>query len=107
MRNMLALSIATLATLGTLTASPAQADQIEPADRVVKTQRVVYAEQQGRRLYVELNNGATYSMRPCRYEDSRNCFWSAGQRGNGVGTSFVDVKGDLIRIPARVMSASR
>lgn len=26
---------------------------------------------------------------PCEYEDSVNCFWDAGQMGNGRGHSFV------------------
>lgn len=30
---------------------------------------------------------------PCRYEDSRNCVWYAGKRGNGKGKSFIDVQG--------------
>ncbi len=25
---------------------------------------------------------------PCYYEDSVNCYWDAGRRGNGVGQSF-------------------
>lgn len=26
--------------------------------------------------------------KPCKYEDSKNCFWDAGQRGDGKGHSF-------------------
>jgi len=30
---------------------------------------------------------------PCASEDDANCFWDAAQRGNGVGTDFVDYEG--------------
>lgn len=30
---------------------------------------------------------------PCEHEDSTNCYWDAGERGNGEGVSFVDVDG--------------
>jgi hypothetical protein len=26
--------------------------------------------------------------KPCKFEDSRNCYWDAGVRGNGKGRSF-------------------
>lgn len=29
----------------------------------------------------------------CPTEDSTNCYWDAQSRGNGIGTSFVDVGG--------------
>lgn len=68
--------------------------QVEKRDRPVKAVKVVYAERlEGGRLYYELNNGATFVTTACQYEDSRNCWWNAGKRGNGVGHSFVDLKG--------------
>ena len=30
------------------------------------------------------------AVTPCEEEDSRNCYWYAGGRGNNVGTSFVN-----------------
>lgn len=30
---------------------------------------------------------------PCPSEDSPNCYWDAGNMGNGVGQSFVDIGG--------------
>jgi len=30
---------------------------------------------------------------PCPSEDTHGCYWDAAHRGNGVGTSFVDVAG--------------
>lgn len=30
---------------------------------------------------------------PCAMEDSANCYWDAASRGNGEGTSFVDIEG--------------
>lgn len=85
-------AVAAIATL--LGITDAHADQIEPADRDVNTVRVTYVEPMGRvALYVELNNGATYRLRPCIYEDGssqpKGCFWDAGNRGNHVGDSFV------------------
>ena len=38
---------------------------------------------------------ASKHLRPCRYEDSRNCFWDASSRGNGVGNSFIDLNGKV------------
>ena len=31
---------------------------------------------------------ATAGPPPCEYEDSNNCFWDAGESGNGEGHSF-------------------
>ena len=49
---------------------------------------------------IKVVNPTTYgspanSVKPCVTEDSRNCTWD-GRRNNGVGASFVDVKGSLI-----------
>jgi len=51
-----------------------------------------------RRGYVEarLNNGALYRLRPCKQEDSRNCYWDAEFRGNGAGHSFADIRGSVV-----------
>lgn len=42
-------------------------------------------------------------LRPCPQEDSRNCYWDAGHRGNGIGHSFVDLNGTAyyLRGPVR------
>lgn len=32
-------------------------------------------------------------LTPCEQEDSANCYWDNEVRGNGVGTSFVDIDG--------------
>lgn len=79
----------------------AYAGQLEPADRDVSHIRVSYVEPVGRvALYVELNNGATYRLRPCRLEDGSGqrggCYWDAGDRGNGIGDSFAVISGRLI-----------
>jgi hypothetical protein len=34
---------------------------------------------------------------PCAAEDSHNCYWDAQHRGNGLGTSFVDLGGVTFR----------
>lgn len=75
---------------------------LEGADSHPRHVRVAYAEPLTRgHVYVELNNGATYRFTPCAREDSRNCYWDAQTRGNGHGHSFVNLAGDVLRIPAR------
>lgn len=32
-------------------------------------------------------------LRPCPTDDSSNCYWNARVRGNGLGTSYIDVRG--------------
>lgn len=89
-----ATALAPLDTLNGALVPAAHADQLEPADRNVTRVRVTYVEPIGaRRLFVELNNGAAYRLNPCRYEDGRQCYWDADDRGNGVGRSFVAVSG--------------
>jgi hypothetical protein len=39
------------------------------------------------------SESALAPLPPCEYEDSENCFWDAGEAGNGEGTSFVDIDG--------------
>jgi hypothetical protein len=34
-----------------------------------------------------------YSLPACAEEDSTNCYWDAQSRGNGKGTSFVNLNG--------------
>lgn len=106
--NRIAVAVAA-AILGSLTMAvdshAATPGQVEPADRSPRTVRVVYVEQaMPGRWMVELNNGASYRLPGCRFEDSRNCVWDAGTRGNGRGRSFTDVGGELYRIPARLMA---
>lgn len=33
-----------------------------------------------------------WQTRPCKYEDSVNCYWDAQARGNGEGHSFYSVR---------------
>jgi len=71
----------------------AYADQLETADTHVSQLRVTYVEPFYRsRLYVELNNGAAYRLRACKYEDGSGqrggCYWDASDRGNHIGDSF-------------------
>ena len=77
-------------------ATPAHAEQIEAPDRSVDTMRVSYVEPMRGHLYVELNDGSTWTLRPCRFEDGRHCYWDAGTRGNNRGRSFVVVRGTAI-----------
>lgn len=106
MKHSLRLAAARLAavTLGiTLLAfaHPADADakavRIEKADRPggkVLAYVEPYTTRKGKaRLYVEFRDGSAWRFTPCRYEDSNNCFWDAQNRGNGIGNSFVALRG--------------
>lgn len=39
------------------------------------------------------HNGQEVVLPACEYEDSSNCYWDAGARGNGQGQSFYDIAG--------------
>lgn len=45
-------------------------------------------------------DGFKRSLRPCREEDSRNCYWDARRAGNQVGASFIDVRGHASHLRA-------
>lgn len=36
---------------------------------------------------------------PCATEDSSTCYWDASTHGNGTGSSFIDVGGDVYYLP--------
>lgn len=86
-------------------ATPAKAPrfvQVEQADRPVMHRRVTYVEHMSRgRLYVELNNGATFRFPSCHYEDSRNCWWDAETRGTRTGHSFVNLRGHVLYLDGK------
>jgi len=42
---------------------------------------------------VFVHAGKEVILPPCQWEDSTNCYWDAGERGNGLGTSFYDIGG--------------
>lgn len=43
--------------------------------------------------YNALTDALANRLPACEYEDSRNCVWFAQDRGNGIGTSFVNIYG--------------
>lgn len=47
---------------------------------------------------VRFNTGSKWRVVPCKHEDSNNCYWNARKRGNGIGTSFVTLKGKTYAI---------
>lgn len=98
MKKLMISLIAALAMVGGVAApASAKAFHVERADHHVKHVKITYWQQiRPRRYYVELNNGATYVATPCKYEDSRNCFWDAGNFGNRIGYSFLDLRGHAI-----------
>lgn len=42
---------------------------------------------------------ATALATPCAVEDDENCYWIASEAGNGVGSSFVNVRGEVHPLP--------
>ena len=47
-----------------------------------------------------LIDDVAYALRtPCPEEDSPDCYWDASTRGNGVGTSFVNIGGNILPFP--------
>lgn len=95
------VAVAILGALIGLWISPgrAYAGQVEPADRDVKRLSVTYAEPVDRRaVFVEMNDGSAWMLRPCRSEDARTCYWDARRFGNGVGRSFVVLRGRVVYV---------
>lgn len=37
-----------------------------------------------------------HNWEPCPTEDSTNCYWDAGTRGNGEGQSFIAFTDDIV-----------
>lgn len=50
----------------------------------MRTQSVSVSPSSGRTFA----RAVTIPTTPCKFEDSRDCFWDAGVRGNGHGWSF-------------------
>lgn len=99
-----ALALALAGSLATLTtpahAGTGSAVRVEPPVRKVAHVRVTYVQRERtNRLSIEFNTGSLWSVRPCRYEDSKNCYWDARSRGNGKGRSFVTLKGKTYYSP--------
>lgn len=96
MRYILAI-LATLALVGL--ASPSHAGtgrttRLEPPVRHVAHVKVVSVQEtRTSRLWIEFNTGSLWSVAPCKWEHSNNCYWDARKRGNGKGKSFVTLKG--------------
>lgn len=40
-----------------------------------------------------------HSIPSCEVEDSQDCFWDAGESGNGDGQSFIDIGGKVYYTP--------
>lgn len=75
-------------------ASASASEEIAKKDlRITHSNLISKEDDTKKRLYVELNDGSTYLLRKCVYEDSARCYWDAGSSGNGVGKSFVSLRG--------------
>ena len=90
MKYIATLIIAALAVL----VAPSPGAHAAPSKKyrhspVVLVQQIGNANQYA----VVLRNGHTWIVPRCRLEDSRNCWWDAGKRGNRSGRSFADLNG--------------
>lgn len=83
---IIAIMAALLAPTGQAHAAPS---------KKVKRSPVALVQQIGtnNQFAVVLRNGHTWIVPRCKYEDSRNCWWDAGKRGNKRGKSFADLNG--------------
>ena len=41
---------------------------------------------------VEFSDGEKQVLWPCKYEDSRHCYWQADVMGNGTGRTFIHTR---------------
>ena len=90
---VLALAALTVPATSAEAAQPS-AVRLESPTRAVKHVRVTYVQKtRNARLWIEFNTGSLWSVTPCRYEDSNNCYWNARKHGNGKGRSFVTLRG--------------
>lgn len=102
-RTLAVLVTALLLCIGltAMLAPPANARIIRyvfPRIAYVKVDRVDYAQWlgKGHGYFAEVRDGRGWEMTPCKYEDSRNCLWDARHRGNGIGRSFINIRGRVI-----------
>lgn len=88
--------------------APASAKAIEitgPVDNYPTEARnpFIWVEHvQGRWHYAERADNSEWMVTRCRYEDSRNCYWNAKHRGNKRGKSFINLRGEIIRVVYRM-----
>lgn len=104
MRSIIRAVSAALLVSSIVVGGAAHADvtRVEKADRLVShPKRVTYVEPTRRESeedllwYVEFRDGSSFLFTPCEVEDERNCYWDAGEMGNGAGESFVNLRGRL------------
>lgn len=52
----------------------------------------------GMMFFALLQTSVTFPshLNPCPHEDEDNCWWDASTMGNGIGDSFVVIKGNKI-----------
>ena len=71
-------------------AAPANADPVNNNDPALYVSRIVPVDAG---IRVTLSDGHRATLKPCRYEDGRRCYWNAEARGNGIGNSFLVARG--------------
>lgn len=91
---VLALASAMFALTSPSHAGTGRTTRLEAPTRAVAHVKVTNVQEtRTSRLWIEFNTGSLWSVVPCKWEDSNNCYWDAKSRGNGKGKSFVTLKG--------------
>jgi hypothetical protein len=63
---------------------------VSSASETLYVSRVTPVDKKVHRVWrVEWSDGVKQTLWPCKFEDSRHCYWDAGIAGNGYGDSFV------------------
>lgn len=94
---MRAVVVAAAAVVAVAAPVAAHADPVPAVPGGVHVTSISHAPA-GDRITVKLSNGAVDILAPCRYEDGRRCYWDAGTRGNGRGTSFIVTRGYVFTV---------
>lgn len=99
-KKLITAIVLAVLTLGgvALTSQPASAVtgvvRLEAPTRSASPVRFTYVQYaSARRVWVEFNTGSLWSLPTCQHEDSPSCYWDAKRHGNGLGRSFVHLKG--------------
>lgn len=75
--------------------SKGRATLLDGAHHNVKHLRVTDSQAFHRKLVAVFNDDSTWEFGPCKYEDSRNCWWDADKRGNKAGHTFINLRGQV------------
>jgi hypothetical protein len=112
----LGMILAGMLFVGAILAAPsadASVVRVEKRDHQVPFARNIVVDREhvpnSVKTKVTLRDGSQWVATPCVEEDSRNCWWNACRRGNGGGTSFVNIHGQVhpVRHPCPRLRSSQ